>query len=74
MQPVLDQFTAEATDGGRSRPGGPLALSCEEALRVVKDAFLSGAEREISIGDGVEIVVMQKGQALRRESVALPRH
>jgi len=50
-------------------------LSCEEAFQVVKNAFLSGAEREISIGDGVHIVIMQKGKLEpRMESFALPRH
>ena len=72
MQPVLDQYTAEDRD--KSVREGCVPLSCEQALRVVKDAFLSGAEREISIGDGVEIVVLRKGHRPRIESLALPRH
>ncbi len=79
MQPVLDQFASETPegegdgdgDGDKGRPG----LSCEEAVRVVKEAFLSGAEREISIGDEVEVVVMRQGQKRPTvERLALPRH
>lgn len=68
MQPVLDQFAAEAPEGAG------VTLSCEEAVRVVKEAFLSGAEREISIGDEVEVVVMKRGQRPTVERLALPRH
>lgn len=38
-------------------------LTCEEAVSATKEAFLSGAEREISLGDGVEIVIVKKGVA-----------
>lgn len=80
MQPVLDQFAAESgeeesSSGSDGGSGSGISLSCEEAVRVVKEAFLSGAEREISIGDEVEVVVMRRGQ--RRptvERLALPRH
>jgi len=72
MQPVLDQFTTE--DRNQSVRQGCVPLSCEEALRVMKDAFLSGAEREISIGDGVEIVVLRKGHRPRVEKLKLPQH
>eukprot|EP00624_Nannochloropsis_granulata_P002241 evm.model.NODE_21436_length_9677_cov_21.558954.4 len=72
MQPVLDQFTAEDRDENVRQGCAP--LTCEEALRVMKDAFLSGAEREISIGDGVEIVVLRKGHRPRVENLALPQH
>lgn len=71
LQPVLDQFASEAAPDGDDG----VELTCEEAVRVVKEAFLSGAEREISIGDEVEVVVMRRGQ--RRPSIerlALPRH
>jgi 20S proteasome alpha/beta subunit len=73
MQPVLDQFASETPEGdgdiGRPR------LSCEEAVRVVMEAFLSGAEREISIGDEVEVVVMRRGQKRHTvERLALPLH
>lgn len=32
-------------------------------LQVVREAFLSGAEREISIGDEVEILVFRAGRS-----------
>ena len=78
MQPVLDQFTTDGKGSssidGRTEDSTGLALSCDEALSIVKDAFLSGAEREISIGDGVEIVVMKKGASPYIERISLPRH
>jgi 20S proteasome alpha/beta subunit len=83
MQPVLDQFASETLEeegggggGGGDEKGRRLApLSCEEAVRVVKEAFLSGAEREISIGDEVEIVVIRRGQKRPTvERLVLPRH
>lgn len=70
LQPVLDQFTSEAPEGDHG-----VELTCEEAVSVVKEAFLSGAEREISIGDEVEVVVMRRGRRRPRvERLALPRH
>lgn len=82
MQPVLDQFIPAT--GGTAEDGngnslmiteGYIPLSCEEAVRVVKDAFISGAEREISIGDGLELVIMKKGETRPRvEFIELPRH
>lgn len=73
MQPVLDQFASEAPEAGNV-PGAPAPLSCVEAVRVVKEAFLSGSEREISIGDEVEVVVIRRGKAPTVERLALPRH
>lgn len=74
MQPVLDQFTAETAPVEGGGGGVPLSLSCEEAVRVVKEAFLSGAEREISIGDEVEVVLLRRGRPPAVERLALPRH
>lgn len=72
MQPVLDQFAAEAPPEGGAAGGVP--LKCEEAVRVVKEAFLSGSEREISIGDEVEVVVLRRGRPPAVERLVLPRH
>lgn len=74
MQPVLDQFAAEAPSEGGGAAGVGVPLTCEEAVRVVKEAFLSGAEREISIGDEVEMVVLRRGRPPAVERLALPRH
>lgn len=82
MQPVMDQFIPATGGAGEDGNGnslmiteGYIPLSCEEAVRVVKDAFISGAEREISIGDGLELVIMKKGEARPRvEYIELPRH
>lgn len=76
MQPVLDQFTDKKSRSMNDKTGDgtTLSLSCDDALAIVKDAFLSGAEREISIGDSVEIVVMKKGEEPYVQRIPLPRH
>lgn len=79
MQPILDRISINPTQlknkkkKCRSKPIGSdhgeldspvlAGLSCEEAVSATKEAFLSGAEREISLGDGVEIVIVKKGVA-----------
>lgn len=79
MQPILDRISINPTQLKNkkkkcgSKPSGSdhgeldspvlAGLSCEEAVSATKEAFLSGAEREISLGDGVEIVIVKKGVA-----------
>lgn len=79
MQPVLDRLdAAEAASGaggggraGRQRP--VVAVGLEEALALVRRAFVAGGERDISLGDEVEIVVVtRKGH--RRERLQLKSH
>lgn len=74
MQPVLDRLEAEAkkkAEGGGQRP--VVGVDLEEALSLVRKAFLAGGERDISLGDEVEIVVLTRdGQ--RRERLQLKCH
>ncbi len=86
MQPVLDRLdAAEAAEetsragGGRAGGGGRgaerpvVAVGLEEALALVKRAFVAGGERDISLGDEVEIVVLTRG-GRRRERLQLKSH
>ncbi|CAG0892622.1 unnamed protein product [Cyprideis torosa] len=66
LQPLLDNqvghknISIERTD----------ALSKEEAISLVKDVFISAAEREINTGDGVHIMVLTK-EGIETEQFAL---
>lgn len=87
MQPVLDRLdAAEAAEAEESRAGGEraggggsgaerpvVAVGLEEALALVKRAFVAGGERDISLGDEVEIVVLTRG-GRRRERLQLKSH
>lgn len=78
MQPVLDRLDAakagSRTGGGR---GGAeqavVAVGLEEALTLVRRAFVAGGERDISLGDEVEIVVLTR-EGRRRERLQLKSH
>lgn len=79
MQPVLDRLDAAeaatgAGGGGRAGREQPVvAVGLEEALALVRRAFVAGGERDISLGDEVEIVVVtRKGH--RRERLQLKSH
>ncbi|CAM9533827.1 unnamed protein product, partial [Choristocarpus tenellus] len=82
MQPVLDKLDvapAESSEMRRGREGSFLegkavvAAGLEEALMLVKGAFAAAGEREISLGDEVEIVVVTRG-GVRRERMQLNSH
>jgi hypothetical protein len=48
-----------------------LQLDCTQ---VIKEAFLSGAEREITIGDEAELMVFKQGRPPELHRLELPRH
>ncbi|CAM9719951.1 unnamed protein product, partial [Discosporangium mesarthrocarpum] len=60
--------------GPRLKGGPPVVAAClDEALQAVKTVFTAAGEREISLGDEVEIVVVTR-EGLRRERVQLNGH
>lgn len=73
MQPVLDRLDAAQADsrGGAEQP--VVAVGLEEALALVRRAFVAGGERDISLGDEVEIVVLTR-EGRRRERLRLKSH
>ncbi|CAM9111636.1 unnamed protein product [Pylaiella littoralis] len=77
MQPVLDRLDAAEPDGragGGGEVGQPVvAVGLEEALALVRRAFVAGGERDISLGDEVEIVVLTR-EGRQRERLQLKRH
>lgn len=92
IQPVLDQLSCltspkspkpteaegEAAPDDLNEDLAALAVraSCDAALHAVKAAFAAAAERETSIGDGVEIVVITWGThgSFHRHHLRLPLH
>ena len=51
--PLLDNLV-----GHRTRTDAAPELTVEEAVRIIKEAFITAGERDIYTGDSVEIVVM----------------
>lgn len=47
-----------------------LPLSLEKALQLVKDVFISAAERDVYTGDGLKICIVTK-EGIREETLPL---
>lgn len=74
IQPVLDRLEAAPGRGAGGRGERPVVgVSLEEALALVRRAFVAGGERDISLGDEVEILVLTR-EGQRRERLRLKSH
>lgn len=73
IQPILDELTDMEEDDSlwRINESGDSfesisessfvqSLSCEEAVKCIVRAFRAAAEREISVGDGLEVLVLRR--------------
>lgn len=65
VQPVLDRLAASP-----SRVDSPAAhlvvdASCDAALEVITAAFQAAAERDIRIGDALEVLIIEAGSCRR---------
>lgn len=69
LVPFLDNQVdlANQVDPETQEPLTRVNLDRETAVRVVKDAFTGAAERQIQIGDTLEILVVTKDGAVREE-------
>jgi len=71
----LDSQTAAAAAQGGRQESAIDTLTEQQAFELVVKAFRAAAEREISIGDGVDIWLISKdSKDIKRTFVALPRH
>ena len=67
MQTFLDSqvmFKNQNSTSERTVPE-PGTLPLDESLKIVLDAFTSATERHIEVGDGLQILVLERGQAWR---------
>ncbi|MEW5298963.1 MAG: hypothetical protein WDW36_002029 [Sanguina aurantia] len=70
VQPVLDNQLKAASPLVLPAQNPLTALPLEQAIDLVKDAFVSAGERDIYTGDLVEIVIMTK-DGIRRDELML---
>ena len=62
IMPILDNVFGSGNAGYSSGPKPPRPYTVEETIEIIKSAFIAAGEREIMLGDSVEIHVMRKGQ------------
>lgn len=69
IQPFLDNKVAQKNIQGRLVPSD-VPIPLEEALQIVKDVFVSAGERDIYVGDYVEIRVI-KADGIQQQRLSL---
>mmetsp|Transcript_12436 Transcript_12436/g.16067 ORF Transcript_12436/g.16067 Transcript_12436/m.16067 type:complete len:282 (+) Transcript_12436:55-900(+) len=67
LQPTLDLICADMAKDH-------LDLTLEEAVQVLKEIFIAGSEREIHLGDQMEIVIIQESHGVTRQFQQLASH
>lgn len=72
VQPVLDNQLKAASKLVLPERKWWSSLPLDQAVDLVKDAFISAGERDIYTGDDVEILIITK-DGIRRDSLALKR-
>jgi 20S proteasome subunit beta 6 len=60
LQSLLDNQVGLKNMAGPVPPVNPPAITKEKALTVIKDSFISAAERDTSTGDGIVINIITK--------------
>ena len=70
--PILDNaFGSGVGFSAGPRPERP--YTAEEVVEIIKTVFIAAGERDIMIGDGVDIFVLRKGGELRHEIFELKK-
>jgi len=73
LMPILDNVFGSGNAGFSSGPRPEKPYTDDEVVEIVKSVFVSGAERDIMLGDAVDIFVLKKGGAIHRQLFALKK-
>ncbi|GAA5961626.1 hypothetical protein JCM21900_002830 [Sporobolomyces salmonicolor] len=78
VQPFLDNMVYKKNQvpapGEKATPKGERPeFDLEEVLQLVTDAFTGATERHIEVGDGLEMLIVEKGQKMRWITLPLKR-
>lgn len=65
--PILDNVFGTGTAGYSSGPRPPKPYTAEETVEIVKSVFIAGGERDIMLGDAIDIFVLKRGGALEHQ-------
>jgi hypothetical protein len=71
--PILDNVFGSGNAGFSSGPKPPRAYTSQEVAEIVKSVFVSGGERDIMLGDAVDIYTLERNGTLRHEVFLLKR-
>ena len=73
LMPILDNVFGSGNAGFSSGPKRDTPYSAQEVVEIVKTVFVSGAERDIMLGDAVDIYVLSRSGTLQHELFALKK-
>jgi 20S proteasome alpha/beta subunit len=59
LMPILDNVFGSGNAGFSSGPRPPAPYTAEQVVEIVKSVFISGGERDIMLGDAVDIYVVK---------------
>lgn len=65
--PILDNVFSTGNAGFSSGPRPPNEYTPEEVVEIVKSVYVSGAERDIMLGDAVDIFILRNTGQLDHE-------
>ena len=71
LMPILDNAFSKGTAGYSAVPRPPTEYTAEQVVEICKAAFVSAGERDIMLGDSIEIHVLRVGQPHQKLSFAL---
>lgn len=71
-QPIVQPFIdSQIKQDHQAKESERQKLTLERAISLVKDSFKLAAEREVSVGDNIDLIVAEHGKPLKRLLVPL---
>lgn len=71
--PILDNVFGSGNAGFSSGPKPPKPYTSNEVVEIVKAVFVSGGERDIMLGDAVDIYTLKRDGSITHEIFALKK-